>query len=65
MNHRYNVTLLRKGRFKGYTMQEVLGELDLIECFEVPGQRLQLGETTKHQLDLYSELRVTTPASLQ
>ncbi|MCK9230485.1 MAG: hypothetical protein RBS58_07235 [Syntrophales bacterium] len=46
-------------------MQEVLGELDLIECFEVPGQRLQLGETTKHQLDLYSELRVTTPASLQ
>ncbi len=51
--------------FKDYTMQEVLGELDMIECFEVPGQKLQLGETTKHQLDLYNKLGVTPPDSLQ
>jgi transposase len=51
--------------FKDYTMQEVLDELDLIECFEVPGQRLQLGETTKHQLNLYTKLGVAPPASLQ
>jgi len=51
--------------FKEYTMQEVLDELDLIECFEVPGQKLQLGETTKHQMNLYTKLGVAQPASLQ
>jgi hypothetical protein len=33
--------------FKSHTMQEVLDEFDIIECFEVPGQQLQVGETTK------------------
>lgn len=51
--------------FKDYTMQEVLDELDTIECFEIPGQQLQVGETTKRQLELYNKLGVTTPASLQ
>jgi transposase len=51
--------------YKDYTMQEVLDELDMIECFEVPGQKLQLGETTKHQMALYDQLGVTPPASLQ
>ncbi len=46
-------------------MQEVLDEFDTIECFEVPGQQLQVGETTKRQLELYNKLGVTTPASLQ
>jgi transposase len=50
--------------FKDYTMQEVLDELDLIECFEVPGQKLQLGETTKRQMGLYTKLGIT-PSSLQ
>ncbi|MBA3005449.1 MAG: transposase, partial [Desulfocapsa sp.] len=40
-------------------------ELDVIECFEVPGQRLQVGETTKRQMELYSKLGVKPPASLQ
>jgi len=51
--------------FKDYTMQEVLDEFDIIECFEVPGQQLQVGETTKRQMDLYTKLGVTPPASLQ
>ena len=51
--------------FKDYTMPEVLDELDMIECFELPGQKLQLGETTKHQMNLYTELGVVPPASLQ
>jgi len=51
--------------FKTYTMQEVLDELDVIECFEVPGRQLQVGETTKRQRELYSQLGVTPPASLQ
>jgi len=32
--------------FKNHTMQEVLDEFDVIECFEVPGQQLQVGEIT-------------------
>ncbi|TKB05436.1 transposase, partial [Desulforhopalus sp. IMCC35007] len=36
-----------------------------IECFEVPGQQLQIGETTKRQIELYTKLGVTPPASLQ
>jgi transposase len=51
--------------FKDYTLQEVLDELDIIECFEVPGQKRQVGETTKHQMDLYAKLGVSPPTSLQ
>jgi len=51
--------------FKNHTMQEVLDELDIIECFEVPGRKLQVGETTKRQVDFYTKLGVTPPASLQ
>lgn len=51
--------------FKKYTMQEVLDEFDIIECFEMPGQKLQVGETTKRQIELYTKLGVTPPTSLQ
>lgn len=51
--------------FKHHTLQEVLDELDIIECFEVPGQQLQVGEITKRQEELYTKLGVTPPASLQ
>ena len=51
--------------FKTYTLPEVLDELDVIECFEVPGRRLQVGETTKHQMELYTKLGVKPPSSLQ
>jgi transposase len=51
--------------FKNYTMQEVLDEFDIIECFEVPGQQLHVGETTKRQMDLYAKLGITPHASLQ
>lgn len=51
--------------FKKYTMQEALDELDVIECFETPGRKLQVGETTKRQQELYNQLGVTPPTSLQ
>jgi transposase len=51
--------------FKNYTMQEVLDELDVIECFEMPGQQLQVGETTKRQMELYVKMGVEPPSSLQ
>jgi len=51
--------------FKKYTIQEVLDEFDVIECFEVPSQKLQIGEITKRQMDFYSKSGVASPASLQ
>lgn len=51
--------------FKNYTMQEVLDEFDIIECFEVPRQQLQIGEIIKRQEKLYTQLGVMPPASLQ
>ena len=51
--------------FKHHTMQEVLDEFDLIECFEVPGPRLQVGEIPKRQIELHSQMGVDPPASLQ
>jgi len=51
--------------FKKHTLQEVLDELDMIECFEVPGKQLQVGETTMRQMDLYTKLGITPPTSLQ
>ena len=46
---------------KNHTMQEVLDEFDLIECFEVPGQRLQVGEIIKRQIELYTQMGVDPP----
>ena len=51
--------------FRNHTLQELLDILDIIECFEVPAQKLQVGEATKHQLELYTKLGVDPPASLQ
>jgi len=51
--------------FKDYTLQEVMDELDIIECFDVPGQQLEVGETTERQKILYERLGITPPASLQ
>jgi hypothetical protein len=51
--------------FKDYTLQEVLDEFDIIECFAVPGQRLQVGEITKRQAELYQKFGVDPPSSLQ
>lgn len=46
-------------------MEEELDYLVIIECFDVPGQQLQVGETTKRQMVLCIKLGVTSPAWLQ
>jgi hypothetical protein len=33
--------------FKTYTMQEMLDQIDLIECFEHKGGKMRYGEITK------------------
>mgnify|MGYP000894020438 CR=1 FL=1 len=45
-------------------MQELLDELDVIECFEQPGSAPRVGEVTKKQEGLYKGLGVKPPTSL-
>ena len=49
-------------RFKDYTMQQVLDKLDVIECFENPGDKLRVGEVLSKQHQLYLDLGVKPPA---
>ncbi|MDQ8738794.1 IS1634 family transposase [Paenibacillus sp. LHD-38] len=51
-----------RGLFKEYTMQELLDEFDVIECFEQPGRRRRIGEMTKKQLHLFEGLGVEAPS---
>lgn len=50
--------------FADYTLQGVLDKLDVIECFENPGQTLRVGELLEKQRDLYVKLGVEPPTSL-
>ena len=50
------------GLFKDYTLQGLLDELDIIECFEYPGQSLRVGEITKKKVELFNALQITPPS---
>ena len=50
--------------YKFHTMAGLLDKLDVIECFEHPGRRLQVGEVLDKQRDLYVALGVELPSSL-
>jgi len=50
--------------FKKYTLQGLLDQLDLIECFESPGRELQVGEVLEKQKEIYLNLEITPPTSL-
>lgn len=54
-----------KNLFKQYTMQELLDEFDIIECFEQPGFKLRVGEVTKRQIEFYKAMDIAPPVSLQ
>ena len=49
---------------KNYTIQSALDRLDVIECFEVPGRKLRIGEILEKQKQLYIDLDVAPPTSL-
>ena len=50
--------------FKYYTLQSALDKLDVIECFETPGQKLRVGELLEKQKEIYACLGVDLPTSL-
>ena len=47
--------------FKDYTIQQVFDKLDVIECFENPGNKLRVGEVLSKQKQLYLDLGVDPP----
>ena len=56
--------LQNSGTYKKYTMQQVLDRLDVIECFEMPGHDLRIGEVLSEQHELFNRLEVPSPTSL-
>lgn len=47
-----------KGLFKDYTLQGLLDAVDVIECFEYPGKRMEVGEVLKKQKEIYKAMEV-------
>lgn len=51
-----------KDLFKKYTMQGLLDEFDVIECFEQSGCERRFGEMTKRQVELYDAMGIEAPS---
>jgi transposase len=49
---------------KTYSLGQMLDKLDVIECFETPGQILQIGELLDKQKLIYDKLDIKHPSSL-
>jgi transposase len=50
--------------FKKFTMQQMLDEIDVIECFEKVGRKPYYSEVTKKQKDIFEAMGVPPPYSL-
>jgi transposase len=50
-----------KNLFKQYTLQGLLDEVDLIECFSEPGKCLFIGEVLQKQRQLFKDMDVPSP----
>lgn len=48
--------------FRKWTLKGLLDELDMVECFEAPGNGRMLGEMTIKQVDLYQKLGIDPPS---
>lgn len=49
----FGIRMHEKGLYRNYTLQELLDELDIFECFEHPVKQGHPGEMTKKQRELY------------
>jgi len=50
--------------YRHHTMSGLLDKLDVIECFESPNKKLQVGEVLDKQRELYEALGIVPPTSL-
>lgn len=53
----------KKELFKKYTLQGLLDELDVIECFQEPGKDPFVGELLNKQRQIYLDMEVEPPAN--
>ena len=49
--------------YKNYTLQQLLDQLDVIECFEDANHSLRIGEILNKQVQIYETLGVNVPTS--
>ena len=54
-----------EGLFSNYTINGLLDDLDVIECYQYPGSQLRTSEVTTKQKELYDKLGIAPPTSLQ
>jgi len=52
-----------KELFKKYTLQGLLDELDIIECYTEPGKAPVIGEILTKQAEIYDDMGVAVPVS--
>ena len=50
-----------KNLFRQYTIQGLLDEVDLIECYTEPGKSLTVGEVLQKQRQLFKDMDVLPP----
>ena len=50
--------------FKKYTLQSLLDELDVLECYAAPENSLIIGEVLKKQSKIYEEMGVPVPVNV-
>jgi transposase len=50
-----------KNLFKQYTLQGLLDEVDIIECFNQPGKALTVGEVLQKQRQIFKDMDVLAP----
>ena len=53
-----------KNLFNQFTIQGLLDEVDLIECFNEPGKSLTLGEILQKQRQIFKDLEVLAPDAI-
>ena len=49
--------------FKTYSLQQMFDKIDVIECFEMPGKTLKMGEILDKQKMIYDKLGIPYPSS--
>ena len=53
-----------KNLYKQYTLQGLLDEVDLIECFSEPGKSLFIGEVLQKQRQIFKDMDVPSPGAV-
>lgn len=56
--------MIDKELFGKYTLQGLIDELDLIECFKQPGKEAYIGEMLEKQKQIFLDMDVAVPSNI-